>query len=282
VRFGVSTQLYHGQRLSRGHLDEIAANGFDTVEVVATRSHLDYHDPATLDEFARWLGDARLRLHSIHAPVTNAVTGRRWGVAFSNASPAEETRRHAVRETLAALELARRVPVSVLVVHPGLPDSLAGPGNENHRDAVRRSVEEIGEAADALGVRIALENIPSELATPESLVDFIDGDLQRPGVGTCLDFGHAHLAGGVADAAETMAGLLLATHVHDNHGARDEHLPPYEGTIAWETALAALRKVGYDGVFMLEVAPDGAATGAVLERIRRACTRLEDEGRSWS
>ena len=34
--FGVSTHLFHGQRLAREHLLEIAAHGFDTVEVFAT------------------------------------------------------------------------------------------------------------------------------------------------------------------------------------------------------------------------------------------------------
>ena len=37
---------YHAQRLPREHLAEVAAHGFDAVEIVATRSHVDYHDPA--------------------------------------------------------------------------------------------------------------------------------------------------------------------------------------------------------------------------------------------
>ena len=39
--FGVSTHLYHGQRLSRDHLLEIAAHGFEAVEVFATRTHFN-------------------------------------------------------------------------------------------------------------------------------------------------------------------------------------------------------------------------------------------------
>ena len=44
MRFGISTHLYHDQRLSRDHLAQIAAHGFEAVEVFATRSHFDYHD----------------------------------------------------------------------------------------------------------------------------------------------------------------------------------------------------------------------------------------------
>lgn len=281
MRFGVSTQLYHGQRLCRAHLEEIVASGFDTIEVVATRTHLDYHDEGALDDLARWLADTGLRLHSIHAPVTESVTKRRWGPPFSNASPQADVRARAVAEAKAALGLARRVPVDVLVVHPGLPDSLiAGPDND--RDALSRSVEEIVAAASPLGVRVALENIPGPLATPESIVAFIEDGAGPPGVGTCLDFGHAHLMGGVVDAAETMSGLLMATHVHDNRGGWDEHLPPFDGTIDWEAALMALQKIGYEGVLMFEVAPDEAPTHAVLERVRQACARMDEATRSWS
>ena len=47
-QFGVSTHLYHGQRLSRDHLLEIAAHGFETIEVFATRTHFDYHNPSAV------------------------------------------------------------------------------------------------------------------------------------------------------------------------------------------------------------------------------------------
>ena len=36
--------------------------------------------------------------------------------------------------------------------------------------------------------------------------------------------------GDVADAIETAAEHLIATHVHDNRGRDDEHLVPYRGT----------------------------------------------------
>lgn len=277
MRFGVSTQLYHGQRLGRAHLEEIAAGGFDTIEVVATRTHLDYHDAEALKAFAGWLGDTGLRLHSIHAPVTESAEGGRWGAAFSNASGRQDVRQRAVHEALAALELARLVPVHALVLHLGLPDSLASGTDENGREAARRSIQEIAAAAAEGGVRVALENIPSALATPESIVAIIEDELEIPDLGACLDFGHANLMGGVMDAIETFADVLIATHVHDNHGTRDEHLPPFEGTIAWPEAVMALRKIGYDGLLMVEVAPNGAPTAEVLARARRACARLEAE-----
>ena len=277
MHFGVSTQLYHARRLSHDHLAEVVAHGFDTVEIIATRSHVDYHDPAVLDAVAGWLTAEGLRLHSLHAPVMERNDGT-WINPLSIASADGAARAQAVRETGAALDLARRVPVSVLVVHPGLQDSLLSPSVQNSLDAAMRSIEEIADIASPLGVRVALEVIPNAMSTAEALVNLLDR-LDMPEVGVCLDFGHAHMQGDVIDAIETLSGVLVATHVHDNHGRRDEHLVPFEGTIDWAGALAALQKIGYDGTLMLELAGAEPAAPA-LERARQAIARLDVAARS--
>jgi sugar phosphate isomerase/epimerase len=279
VQFGVSTQIYHAQRLRHDHLAEVAAHGFRAVEIIATRSHVDYHDSAALDEVAGWLARERLSLHSLHAPVMERYEGR-WINPLSIASPDEESRALAVRETEAALELARRVPLSVLVVHPGLQDPLLSPQVQNSREAAVRSVEEIVALASPLGVRVALEVIPNAMATADALVELLD-DLDMPEVGVCLDFGHAHMQGDVVDAIESLSGVLAATHVHDNHGERDEHLAPFDGTIDWAGALTALEKIGYEGTLMLELA-SADPTAPALERARKAAARLEAAARSWT
>ena len=281
MQFGVSTQFVHAQRLEREHLAAVRAHGFDAVEIVATRSHLDYHDASALDEVARWLTAEGLRLHAMHAPITERFTGR-WVGPFNNASSQPLMRERAVRETLTALGLAARVPVSVLVVHAGLPDSLVTTEAENSRESARRSVETIAEAAGKLGVRVALEVIPNALSTPESLVALVEEELDLPNVGICLDMGHAHMMSDVVESIETMSGSIIATHVHDNHGTRDEHLLPFDGTIDWPAALIALHKIGYEGTMMLELAgTDGPA--ATLARARDARARLEHlAAGSWS
>ena len=77
--FGVSTHLYHGQRLTREHLLEIAAHGFEPVELFATRTHFDYHNPAAVADLQQWLAEAGLELHSVHAPIGESFSGGRWG-----------------------------------------------------------------------------------------------------------------------------------------------------------------------------------------------------------
>ena len=272
--FGISTHLYHGQRLSRDHLIEIAAHGFERVEVFATRTHFDYHNPAAVADLQQWLAEAGLELQSVHAPINESFTGGRWGRALSLASPDEQERTAALEETERALHIARRLPVKVLVVHLGVPRTQPAPGGGNARAAARRSIEALQPAAAALGVTLGLEVLPNELSGAHSLVHFVEDDLEGMDVGICLDFGHAHLDGDIVDAVETVSEHLIATHLHDNGGRTDDHRVPFEGTIDWAAALTSVQKVGYEGTLLLEVAGVAPAR-ETLEKARKAREKME-------
>jgi sugar phosphate isomerase/epimerase len=271
-QFGVSTHLYHAQRLCRDHLLEIAAHGFDCVEVYATRTHFDYHNPSAVADLQGWLAAAGLELRSVHAPTAESFTGGRWGGSLSLASTDPAARARAVSETEAALHIARRLPLPVLVAHLGLPRTQRSEAAGDSRAAARRSVEELLRIAEPLGVRIAVEVIPNELSGAGSIVHFVEQDLD--GVGICLDFGHAHLDGDVVDAVETVSEHLIATHVHDNRGRSDDHLLPFDGTIDWAGTLLAVQKIGYDGPFMFEVVPNGS-TKETLAKARTTREQME-------
>ena len=274
-QFGISTHLYHAQRLCRDHLLEIAAHGFDCIEVYATRTHFDYHNPAAVADLQQWLGEAGLTLRSIHAPTAEAFTGGRWSGSLSLANTDAAARAWAVRETEQALHIARRIPTAVLVTHLGVPRTQlrdAAIGANDSRTAARRSIEELVRIAEPLGVQIAVEVIPNELSRAGSIVHFIEDDLD--GVGICLDIGHAHLDGDVIDAVETVSEHLIATHVHDNRGRADDHLLPFDGTIDWAGTLLAVQKVGYEGPFMFEIVANGSAK-ETLARARTARQRIE-------
>jgi sugar phosphate isomerase/epimerase len=273
MRFGISTHLYHGRPLERAHLAEIAEYGFEAVELFATRTHFDYHDPAAIDRLAQWLDETGLRLHGVHAPIAEGLRAGQWGAPFSTAFSDNARRQAAVHEADVALQIARRIPFDVLVVHLGSPSAQKVAG-DNSRGAAQRSAEEIARLAEPLGVRVALEVIPNDLSSATALVTLLERDIEAPHVGICMDFGHAHLMGDVADAIETAAEHLIATHVHDNRGREDDHLAPYLGSIGWDAALVTMQKIGYEGTFLMELADTGSPT-AVLEEARRARQRFE-------
>jgi len=272
-RFGVSTHLFHEERLTRDHLVHIAAHGFELVEVFATRTHFDYTSPEAIEQLAEWLSDTRLELHSVHAPAFEGLKNGEWIGALSNAASSEDRRRTAVREAAAALAVAERIPYRYLVTHVGVPTTFAAPG-DNHAEAARRSIEEIHDLAAQRQVGVALEVIPNPLSGADQLVSLVEDRLEGLEVGICLDFGHAHLMGDLSEAIETLSGHLWTTHMHDNRGTRDEHLVPYAGTINWDAAIMETQKIGYEGALIFEVDGQGDPV-QVLQRLTRARERLD-------
>jgi sugar phosphate isomerase/epimerase len=272
--FGISTHLFHEHRLSREHLVHIAAHGFEAVELFATRSHFDYHDEQAIADLGEWLADTRIELHSVHAPIVQALKGGKWVGAFSNASRDEACRKTALQETAAAIAVAKHIPYRYLVVHLGTPTTEQVAASDNRPDLAKRSVEEIADQAARANVRVAIEVIPNTLSSAAALANLIEEELDGLDVGVCLDYGHAHLMGDLGDAIEALSGHLWTTHVHDNGGKRDEHLVPYAGTIDWDAAMMETQKIGYDGALMFEVADTGDPVN-VLERCVKARERLE-------
>ena len=273
-QFGVSTHLYHHERLSRDHLVEIAAHGFEAVEIFANRPHLDVTDAAVVAELADAVRDTNLRVRAVHAPIADSLQRGVWGTALSIASGDAAARRQAVSAIEQTMGLAAAIPFEHLVVHLGVPDSQQPSGSDNQRDAVRRSLESLHESASRAGVRLAVEVMPNALSTPDALVALIEDHLELPGIGICLDLGHAFLMGDVADAIETVSGHLITTHVHDNRGRADDHLLPFDGRIDWDATLMTLQKVGYDGALIFELAGSDEPR-TVLERAAKARERME-------
>ena len=273
-RFGLSTHLFHDHRLTREHLALVAKHGFDAVEVFATRTHFDYRDAAAVAQLADWLRETRLELHSMHAPIAEAVRRGEMVVPYSTASGDEARRAIAVDEAKAALAVASRIPFRCLVLHLGVPTRNNPPANDNQPAAARRSLEEIVDTAGAVGVRVAVEVMPNALSTPSALIRLLEDETDGLDAGICLDYGHAHLMGDLGEAIEELSGHLITTHVHDNRRRADDHLPPFAGSIDWDVAVMETQKIGYEGVLMFEVAENGHPAD-VLERCVKARERLE-------
>jgi sugar phosphate isomerase/epimerase len=234
--FGVSTRLFHTQRLTREHLVHIAGHGFETVELVATPAHFDCADPAAASQLADWLSDTSLKLHAVHAD-----EGGFDGV----------------------VDLAAQIPFGVLIIHPAVQP-----------DATKRRIEDAVARLSPHGVEIAVEVMASGRWDAAALTRLLEDDLEDVDAGICLDVGHAHLTGDIGEAIEAVSGHLLTTHLHDNAGRTDDHLVPFRGTIDWDLAMMELQKIGYDGVLMMELADTGDPV-EVLRRAAKARERLE-------
>jgi sugar phosphate isomerase/epimerase len=145
--------------------------------------------------------------------------------------------------------------------------AIPAPDDQPEEHARRRrafvaSLRELAAVAADLGVRLAIENGGAGWrANVANLLALLDeaGSAARGGhevLGICLDTGHQHLHGDVAAAIRQAGHAISTLHIHDNHGGRDEHILPLDGTIAWTPVLRALRESGYTGVFMYEIGKD--------------------------
>jgi sugar phosphate isomerase/epimerase len=274
TRFGLSTHLFHHERLEQRHVEVIRDHGFDLVELFATRTHFDYRDPARIAAMRGWLAASGVEAGTMHAPITDGLRAGVWGRAFSNASTNGAMRQEALDETRAAIDAAAALGCRAVVLHLGIPKGQKIPPGDNDAGAMRRSLETLAEAARGARIRLALEVIPNDLSTPAALASLLEGDLDLDDAGICLDFGHAHMLSGAPEAAEALGGHIISTHVHDNDGTDDIHLVPFSGTIDWIATLAAMWKIGYAGPLVFEVADHGDARG-VLQRTVGARTRLQ-------
>ena len=153
------------------------------------------------------------------------------------------------------IRVAAMLWVPWVTVHPLYGTCLAGHDENEILEINRVHFCRWGETAVRMGVGIAIENMISPpFNDPDNLLRLLTtlGDDQLFGV--CLDTGHAHLnAIDLPSLILRLGKRLRTTHIHDNHGRYDEHLPPYLGDIEWEPVMRAMRQSGYDGAFSFEV-----------------------------
>ena len=152
------------------------------------------------------------------------------------------------------IDNAARLAAEVMVVHAaGNKLDMAQAENRRARaDALNTTIAPLAEYASSKGIVIAIENC-GPLTDLEFLVEVV-GALNLPNVGFNIDTGHAVLHGlDIADAIRLMGSRLMTTHLQDNFGERDDHLPPGEGTIDWGPVFGAFREIGYTRTLMVEI-----------------------------
>jgi sugar phosphate isomerase/epimerase len=270
----LSTYLFIQRKLTPSLLGEIARHGMNAVEIFCALSHFNYHSPIVVREIAGTLRDQNLMLHSLHSPAERDFNPMHESSApLSICDPERVRRLEAVDEIKRALDVAEYLPFRYLVQHVG---SQRDPADERRFDAAFSSLEHLHVFAKERGVTVAIENTPGEMAAPAHLRRLIV-ETRLTGLRMCFDIGHAHIGDGVLPSLEPMREFLVTSHMHDNHGLKDEHLPPYEGTIEWKAALAALPHE-LPLVFELKEKPayaDPAPVSVALSVARAAFDRAE-------
>ncbi len=268
----LSTHLFLNQRLHPGLLELASRAGAEAVEIFAARQHFDYTSREHITELAEWFSENAIAPFSIHAPLfPDREMGRAGAPAVNVIHPEKARRIDAMDEIKRALETAEHIHFKNLVVHLG---EKTDTWSQRTLEYAETALGHLGAFARPLGVRVLVENLLNEPTTPEHLMLILEmGHLDDAGI--CLDLGHSHITEGVAHALAAMGPRIASVHVHDNHGLKDEHLWPGEGTIDWPATMKALKALPESPALVLELdSKFGEPHHGLDERIRQAFDKL--------
>jgi len=264
------------QRLHAGMLDAMVAAGAESIELFAARHHFDYTDRGEVRELSKWFRSNNCRA-TLHQPIyeTRATDWSRHVQPTINLIDVEKSRRiNAMDEVKRALEAAEQIDIDSIVLHLGNRDDT---WSERSLDLSMTAIEHIKAFAHPLGVKTLVETLHNDVTTPEHLLEMLR-IAHLDTVHVCLDIGHVNLhdMGGVENAFTILGDRIRQLHLHDNHGEKDEHLWPGEGTVNWEAVRKGIASLKQPPIGTLEVRFEPEIDMRTMSTQAAACfTRFE-------
>lgn len=238
------------------HLEYVVTNRINP-EVFFSAEALDHLVWEELAAQAHVLHSAGLKT-TIHAPFLDLNPGA------LDPFIREVTHRR-FQQVFRAAELLRP---RVIVFHPGYDELRYG---SSRMDWLKNSIafwSEFIPRAKELGCIIAVENIfEKEPSTLRGLLEAID----EPCFRHCFDVGHWNMftTGTLEEWFSELGPFIAESHIHDNNGQADEHLPPGEGQIDFASLFSLLKQYAPQAIWTIE-----AHTIERLERARTAIDKL--------
>ena len=192
----------------------------------------------------------------------------------------DENRAERLEKMKRSIVLTKYLGCKYFVIHPimpyGIEDKLMGEDKvQSTWDLNWVFMNELLQTAKEHDIVICFENMPMPnfaIGSPEEILQFVE-KMNDEHFQICLDTGHVAVYENenLADAVRLFGDHMKVMHVHDNDGTRDQHLLPYFGVINWEEFGAALKEIGYEGVFSFETSPPKKLPNPVYEK---ACSMM--------
>ncbi len=179
----------------------------------------------------------KFRLSGLATPACHAF----WGGQYDLGYLSDEQKMDSLQQHSDFLLYLGSMGVKTYTLHPGF--SKEQPIPDTVWSNLARNLETLLPAATDAGIILALENGQETSSELEKLVRLVS-DFKHPNLGLCFDSGHAHCYSGlgVSGALTLCAEQIVTCHLHDNDGSGDQHNPPGEGSIVWETMISTLKK----------------------------------------
>ncbi len=273
MKIGISTHLFALWPLDQDLLRITRDAGFSGVELWAMAPHLDVEQPGAVARAVDLARGAGLQVYSVHLPFYRKFGDpdfRFLGLGDCNRTDAAT----AMRLVTNVLNEMEDTGTDLAVLHA------AGSSQEPLAIAQKRfeaDLDVVLNIAEAQGVTLALENIITPLLSVERIVSLIERR-NHLRLKACLDVGHAAIAEDPIAAIRMLGDRLVTTHLHDNHGAEDDHLSLGDGVLNWGAialALAAAPQANRILELSFKEIKDRSDQAAVLEVLQNVFSKAE-------
>ena len=282
-KWGLVSYFMHNEEYFFKELQQIKALGFDGAEIIDPRKFT-----LSDSEIRKGFKDSGLSLLQMHSDYSNM------------ADPDAEKRRKAVDWYKSRVEYALKLEAEELLFHVG-GQNMFFMTDEEMKEAARRNIEclrNIVKETRGTGLKISLENgggvevkgrylreilrsvkgtpletrikekgVESEFrfgTKPDHLVEVVKAVREDyPNVGICLDIRNAFddgvdLGRAILEARE----YIISVHMHEGHS-----MLPGRGLVRWDQVMRAFKKIGYEGVFIIEVSGWQEQVEAMLNNV---------------
>ena len=220
-------------------LDEILRAGINPEIYLDTKS-LKTATGEELEEIGKafaWAG----RTVTLHGPY----------LGLNPAAPEAEIRLHTVDVYQMAFDAAARLCPKTIVLHAGYRTDWFKGDTDLWLAQSMKTWPRFVRLAQTLNIAIAIENIYEEAPqTQQRLLREIDS----PCFGACLDTGHLNVFSKtpIEEWVRLLGPRLVETHLHDNDGKSDEHLPVGSGSFDFPAFLKLINTHAETPVFTIE------------------------------
>ncbi len=236
-KIGLSSSAF---ALNDETLGKIAKSGIEAIEISE-----GYDGSLALDykELSALSSKYGLKLWSFHLPF---FPFKKIDISSLDG----ELRNNAIELYRELIARAADIGIDKFVLHPS-GEPIADEDREERIKYSMQNLDLLAELAHRYGARIAVEDLPrsclgsrtDELARLISVNDKL---------GVCFDVNHL-LKDKPVDFVKKLGDKIITLHVSDYDFIDERHWLPGEGLNDWNGIYAALREVGYDGVWMYEV-----------------------------
>jgi sugar phosphate isomerase/epimerase len=234
------------------------------IEVNSTNFDPEVVSSGTLD-WIQSLSTSGTVKFSVHSP---------GNINFSD--PDSRNREDSERSVIAALELASRLHVATVVVHPGrVVGDFSAPHWQTAIDQNVSAIRRCAQRARELGVKVSVENLCHEKGSVNpKIADFLDMcrviDLSL--IGITLDTNHAALVDGLDDTIRVIGEYVNHIHFSSNKGVRSDHCEPAAGVIDFHAVGGFFRQ--FSGLNIIELNESGSDSGPAVLRTRAFLEQL--------